>query len=159
MTGPRVRVDDEGRVALGFPGCVWWLMVKCSSHPAMLPEPVYVQGKRVAGEEWSELLVAELPEPDHHVDGFDDHGGDTLAAAWLTGSLGTVTGSVVPWTNGLEINGEFHDSGHEDGMIERIEADCLRVLAAVAEHRRCAAALIADRAREALEAAELAASG
>lgn len=159
MTGPRVRVDDEGRVALSFAGCAWWLMVRSPGIAPVLPEPAYVPGKRVAGEEWSELLVTELPGPDHHVDGVDDNGGDTLAAAWLTGSLGTVTGSVVAWTNGLEINGEFHDSGHEDGMIERIEADCLRVLAAVAEHRRCAAALIADRAREALEAAELAASG
>lgn len=88
----------------------------------------------------------QLPEPDHHGDGFNTHGEDTITSQWEITALRDVHGVVTAWTNGIEVEGQFYDAT-DDGeheLIAQMEDDALKLLAAIHEHRRC-------RSREDLE--------
>jgi hypothetical protein len=88
----------------------------------------------------TEVVVAEIcfppPEPDHHADGEDARGNSTSAAQWELTHLHWADGIITAWTDGIEIEGVFHDA--DDGMIELLEGDAHKLLAAIAEHRKCA---------------------
>jgi hypothetical protein len=140
MTSPiRVRRHTDGRVA--------YLAEPDDSNPWLvyMPWPIltphgntlWAEERDVSGDGWSELLVAELPEPDHHADGEDEHGNATLASQWEVNCFRAVDGILTAWTNGLEIEGVFYDG--DETALDEMEKDCLKLLAAITEHRRCAA--------------------
>lgn len=124
----RLRRHTDGRVALITPSFSVWNVY--TRGDCRLESEEYVTGPG-----WSELLVAEPPEPDHHTDGTDAEGNDTCADQWEVNCLREVDGVITAWTNGIEIEGVFHDI--DDATIEELELDALKLLAAIAEHRRC----------------------
>jgi hypothetical protein len=107
-----VRRHTDGRAALQVPADrSAWSVVKGGGQE-------WVHQDYVVGDGWSELLVAELPEPDHHADGEDEHGNATLAAQWEVNCFRAVDDILTAWTNGLEIEGVFYD-GDETALDER----------------------------------------
>jgi hypothetical protein len=135
---PRLRCHTDGRVAyLAEPGDPNpWLVYM--PWPILTPHgnTLWAEEADVSGDGWSELFVAELPDAEHHADGVDDKGNDTVASQWEVNYLRDVDGILTSWTNGVEIEGVFYDV--EDGMLEYLESDALKLIAAIAGHRQCA---------------------
>lgn len=89
----------------------------------------------------TEEITAMLPEAEHHADGEDEQGNETSAPQWEIRHLQNVDGIITAWTNGIEIEGVFYDA--DEGSIEDFEADALKLLAAIHDHRRFASELAA----------------
>lgn len=60
MSDLRVRRHTDGRVAIEHRPR-WWVVIRLEDDSAGLRD---ASEEYVSGEGWSELLVAELPEPD-----------------------------------------------------------------------------------------------
>lgn len=103
----RLRRHIDGRVALSVQSDVWRVGVRITetSPPG-----------------WSELLVAELPEPDGYGDVVGDNGENAQAPWWYTKH-----GTYTAWHEGVE-----DDWGlQEDETLDDVRSDALKMLAAV----------------------------
>lgn len=68
MTAPiRLRRHSDGRVALKMPRDPQWWVFR-ATRSVLGPFKCRKANDEVAGEGWSEMVVAELPEPDGQVD-------------------------------------------------------------------------------------------
>lgn len=115
----RVRIHTDGRLAVlrGEPTWYGWCVF---DH---LNETVWEEERKVSGPGWSELFVAELPEPDDE-DAADDTQPETLS--WYLKSGTEYTAS----REGLDIDGGRYDP--DPGRPYRdIRTDALKMMAAV----------------------------
>lgn len=123
MTPPiRVRRHADGRIALlaepDDPNP--WLV---SGTRRSLARILWAVEADVTGDGWSELFVAELPEPDGQTDAVNSDGEDVTTPYWKT-SWGE---SVTAWIEGVETPvWELCED------LEAIRSDALKMLAAVA---------------------------
>lgn len=119
MTSPiRLRRHTDGRLAVFRAGM--WLI---TSVPPVTSYPSWFHDDRLcSGPGWSELLVAELPEPDGHGDVVGDNGENAQAPWWYTKH-----GTYTAWHEGVE-----DDWGlQEDETLDDVRSDALKMLAAV----------------------------
>jgi len=109
---PRLRRHTDGRVAICVVPHSWRVLA------ARVPS-YWVRDSDVSGEGWSELLVAQLPEPHGYIemDGAPYWAGDDTLPSWVAYPDGveTETGEVIP--------------------AEEIRSDALKMLAAAAYER------------------------
>jgi hypothetical protein len=117
MTSPiRVRRHTDGRVAV----CTG--LAQEPYRWFVWPPHGRLTDEHVTGDGWSELLVAELPEPDGET-GAVVAGEDARTPYWCT-SRGEL---ILAWTEGVEMPAwELQED------LEIIRADALKLLAAVA---------------------------
>jgi hypothetical protein len=118
VSGVRVRRHTDGRVAVSLVPSVWLVV----TPPGW--ETNLVANKYVTTEGWSELLVAELPEPDGDAGDQDEN---VTGPYWYLHGFGRVV-------------------AHEDGMedehrgyltdLQWVREDALKTLAAVAACER-----------------------
>jgi hypothetical protein len=107
----RLRRHSDGRLAVFRDGM--WLI---TSVPPVTSYPTWFHDDRLcSGDDWSELLVAELPEPDGHLDD---------VPYWSSGH--NTLPSWVAYPNLVE--GENGVMGDPD----ELRSDALKMLAAVA---------------------------
>jgi hypothetical protein len=116
MSDLRVRRHTDGRLALCRDGM--WLV---TSIPGVTAYPGWFPDDRLcSGKGWSELLVAELPKPDGHIE-MDDapywNGPDDMP-------------SFVAYEDGIETEAGEIVTAHE------LRADAMKMLAAVAACER-----------------------
>lgn len=78
-------------------------------------------------------ITITLPEPDHHAS--TSH--NTTVAQWDISWLRDIDGLVTAWDHGIDVDGQFYDA--KDGWVDKVGADCVKLLAAIQEHRRYAA--------------------
>jgi hypothetical protein len=122
----RLRRHTDGRVALSFDGDEWVI----TSIPGYSIYPVLREDdKDCSGPGWSELLVAELPEP-------DGHERDQASTPWWTPErfafiLRTYPGEVV--VTHIDGSGMFSATAHykTEAQLAELRADALKMLAAV----------------------------
>lgn len=112
----RVRRHTDGRVALHIDGA--WLSIPGEWHK---------DASWCTGPSWSELLVAELPEPDGWTDAVDDNGEDVKTPLWRT-SWGE---SVTQWIEIVET-----PVWELKSDLGEVRTDALKMLAAVAAYER-----------------------
>jgi hypothetical protein len=111
MTPPiRLRRHTDGRVAIRLPKSEWLTFRSLDFGHECVP----ITERSISGPGWSELLVAELPEPDYV--------GEASTPNWVT-SDGT---RIAAHRNCLVID---HDDRYD---VELVHIDALKMLAAVA---------------------------
>jgi hypothetical protein len=106
----RLRQHTDGSIAVSRGGR--WCLMGESMNP-------WVDELEVTGPGWSELLVAELPEPDGWA--------ATRTPYWETGR-----DTYTAWTDGVE----DADGLNEGTDLEWLRAEALKMLAAVAACER-----------------------
>ena len=117
MIGPiRLRRHTDGHVATRFQedgyyrwGCWWVGLDGCMEHRLFTDA-------EVSGDGWSELFVAELPEPDGHIIG--DHWALSTISCYVSTDGHTVDIDGIPFS------------------LDQLRSDALKMLAAVAACER-----------------------
>ncbi len=122
---PDIRRHPDGRLVICWePDRQHWRVIENGTFTgSLLGAPA---------ENWRRVLVADLPDPDRHDE--DSHG--TPVAQWEVTNLDEFPpGTITAWGNGIQSSdGSFYDA--EDGRVDKIEADCLKLLAAIHQHRQ-----------------------
>ncbi|MCF7551003.1 hypothetical protein [Pseudonocardia sp. WMMC193] len=88
-----------------------------------------------SGDACAGPVVVELPEPDDHDVVEDDEGRRGAVPSWSLHSHVTLAEAVQAWAEGLDFEGDLTDSAE---ALRDLERDALKVLAAIATHRRAA---------------------
>lgn len=120
----RLRRHTDGRVALSLTSASWFVAAPYQNQR----DAGWVAGYDVAGPGWSELLVAELPEPDGYrrPSADDPFWALSFASQQLTAHAGEVS---VMYTDGIDVAYARYRTQQE---LDDLRADGLRILAAVA---------------------------
>jgi len=117
----RVRRHTDGRVAVKLAAGPWHMVY------GWLSEQYPSQDEINGSGEWSELLVAELPEPDGWTNEVGDKGQDVVTPYWQPGYGSPITARI----DGVETE----EIGLEP-EVEQLRSDALKMLAAVAACER-----------------------
>lgn len=121
MSAPiRLRRHTDGRVAIQVPtDRTAWSVVAGGGQN-------WVHERHVTGDGWSELLVAELPEPDDWANCVGDKGEDAQIPRWSCAYVH----SLYAWNEGVEVDGGLRED------LDAVRSDALKMLAAAAACER-----------------------
>lgn len=108
----RVCCHTDGRVAIKLGSDPWCIVG-------------YLVGNNVSGDDWSELFVTELPDPDGWTNTVGDDGENSRTPYWTTRR-----GTVTAWTDGVDDDWGLNEE------ISGLRVDALKMLAAIAACER-----------------------